>query len=285
MKISNYRKVNRCPLCNSKNIAKKGNLKYSDNVNFSSNEIQITYLPELWKCKQCQSNFVQYTVDAETAKKLYSNGQAFKRWSIEAFDKCKIRNMIDTMSEIFRNKGNVLDVGCNTGELLDFARVFGCKTSGLEFSSASRKILTSKGHKPFASIEDLPGGYDVITAFDLVEHLYDLPSFLKSCHMNLTDNGQLIILTGNIRSLSATLSGSGWWYAQYPEHIVFPSKKFFSKYSGFRVNKWILTYASKDYQSSIFTIGWKIMKGVLRRGYYSGLPSIGPDHILVVLNK
>lgn len=228
---------------------------------------------------------MQNTVDADTAKLLYSTGQSGDRWSKVAFDQNKTHEVIEHMTAIFKDKGNVLDVGCNTGELLDFAQKLGCKTSGVEFSLASREILSEKGHRPYATLEESSWGYDVITAFDLVEHLYDVSAFLKICREKLSAKGRLVILTGNINSLSAKLSATRWWYAQYPEHIVFPSKKYFRKNSGYRIEKWIWTYASIGYKFPIKKICSEILHTVLLRQTFNGLPSIGPDHVLIVLKK
>ena len=149
-------------------------------------------------CALCQSCFVQRTVTEDTAKMLYSTGQAGERWSKKAFDQNKTRDVIDSMAAIFKSKGSVLDVGCNTGTLLDFAHGIGCKTSGVEFSSASREIIVEKGHSAYSTFEETTGEYDVITVFDLVEHLYYVPIFLKGCYEKLTKKGKLIIFTGNI---------------------------------------------------------------------------------------
>lgn len=285
MEINNNAAVSSCPLCSSSSIIQVGILKYREKINFSTHDIELSCTPELWKCRECLSCFVQNTVDAETAKKLYSTGQSGDRWSKMAFDQNKTSEVIKQMSSIFRNADSVLDVGCNTGELLDFAQQFGCQTSGVECSSASREVLKEKGHKPHALLEEAPGEYDVITAFDLIEHLYDIPAFLRSCQAKLSSKGRLVILTGNFNSLSAVLAGSRWWYAQYPEHIVFPSKKYFKEKSGYRVEKWILTYASKGYQSPFKKVWPEIWRAMLHCQTFVGLPSIGPDHVLVLLRK
>ena len=285
MLVNNYKKQVCCPLCKSNKINQKGKLGYRGKVKFSTNQIELNYLPELWKCQDCLSCFVQYTVDSDTAKMLYSIGQGGERWSTVAFDQNKTHNVIDSMEAIFKNKPTVLDVGCNTGELLDFAKSYGCDTSGIEYSSTSREILVDKNHNAYSAFEEVPGKYDVITAFDLVEHLYDVPTFLKGCLEKLNEKGKLVILTGNICSLSAVLASNRWWYAQYPEHIVFPSKKYFTEYSGLRIEKWIPTYASVGYQNSIYNISRGIFKNLLLGINYTGLPSLGSDHILVVLSK
>lgn len=283
--VNNDYRRNACPLCGSQKLYSLGGVSYASPILFSTTHITISCRPELWGCRDCRSCFVQNTVDADTAKLLYSTGQSGDRWSKVAFDQNKTHEVIKHMTAIFKGKGNILDVGCNTGELLDFAQKLGCKTSGVEFSSASREVLSEKGHKSYATLEESPGGYDVITAFDLVEHLYDASAFLKSCHEKLSAKGRLVILTGNINSLSARLSGSRWWYAQYPEHIVFPSKKYFRENSGYRIEKWIWTYASIGYIFPFRRVWSEILHTVLRQQTFNGLPSIGPDHVLIVLKK
>ena len=283
--VNNSIALDRCPLCKSSNITNEGKLDYQGSVIFSTIEIELEQVPELWKCQQCQSCFVQHTVDADTAKILYSTGQAGNRWSTVSFDQNKTQKVIECMGALMKSRGNVLDVGCNTGELLDFAHKLGCKTAGVEFSSASREMLASKGHKAYPTFEEAPGGYDLITAFDLIEHLHDVTAFFEGSKKKLTEKGRLAILTGNIDSISAAMSGKHWWYAQYPEHITFPSKKYFSEYSGLKIEKWIPTYSSKGYQNPIYKAGWGMLKGLLRGRPYTGLPSFGPDHVLLVLSK
>jgi 2-polyprenyl-3-methyl-5-hydroxy-6-metoxy-1,4-benzoquinol methylase len=282
IKIINNIRNDCCLLCHSRNVFKVGNIPYDEPVHFSTNEIELEFIPELWKCSKCNSSFVQNRVPESMAIALYSQGASAERWSREPFQLQKPVNQIECLQQYFSEGSKVLDIGCNTGELLDYAKLLGCETAGVEYSENSREILVGKSHSAFSSMSEVRQKFDVITAFDLVEHLYDMLTFFLNCRNMLNKDGVLIVLTGNIGSLSARLCKSKWWYLRYPEHIAFPSRQYFARYSGFLVKEWVQTYASKGYQC-----GWPLILRGLARGVvksrYNGLPSIGPDHVLAVL--
>ncbi|KPJ94588.1 MAG: hypothetical protein AMJ53_04955 [Gammaproteobacteria bacterium SG8_11] len=285
MKVENSYRWKSCPLCMSSDIYQIGELSYTGKISFSSVEIELKNIPEMWKCQRCRSAFVQNIVAVETARSLYSMGQAGARWPSNDFDKMKTDVVVQIIKNIFKSGGSVLDIGCNTGELLDLAHDFGCVTSGVEYSSSSRAKLASKGHQAYSIAEEAPGEFEVITAFDVVEHLYDVPAFLSDCANKLAENGRLVVMTGNVDCLSAKLSGPRWWYAQFPEHIVFPSTKYFSDYSGLRIEKRILSYAAKSFEYPKYMGLLALLNALLGRRKYTGLPSIVADHVLIVLKK
>jgi SAM-dependent methyltransferase len=283
--IDNHVAYGSCPLCQSNRVFMCGPLDYTGKVNFSSCTIDLARSPELWRCRQCGSGFVQNVVDEVTARSLYSLGQASDRWATQSFKDTKTSLVVERMEKLFRSAGRVADIGCNTGEMLDFARSLGCSTVGLEYSYQSRVVLQEKGHEAYPSFDQVSGLFDIICAFDLIEHLYDVSAFLATCHEKLAVGGKLVLLTGNIETVSARLAGAHWWYMQYPEHIVFPSTRYLTKAPGFRLLTLDKTYASIGYhRSTVLGAAQYIRKWVTRR-HYNGLPSIGPDHMLVVLGK
>jgi len=282
--IANQARYERCPLCSSDRIEAVGAIPYESPTRFSTNDVEFAAAPQLWHCDDCGSSFVQNVVPEEVAVSLYTSGEIGERWSSEPFETIKPKDQLECLERYFRDGARVLDIGCNTGELLDFARSRGCQTAGVEYSAASRRVLEKKGHAAFPSLADVSGQYDVITAFDLVEHFYDIPDFFRRCKALLRKGGVLVILTGDIGSPTARLCKSNWWYLKYPEHIAFPSRKYFARHSGLSVERWLRTYASKGYRAGWGEILGQLARGVVRR-QYSGLPSIGPDHVMVVLKR
>jgi SAM-dependent methyltransferase len=284
-KLENNFRWDSCPLCHSSHVHKFGDADYGAKVQFSTQEIELSNHPEIWNCDRCTSGFVQNIIPKAISESLYSTSPAGERWSITPFEQAKTVEVVNIMRDVFVNSGRVLDVGCNTGQLLDFAKTLGWATSGLEYSDSSREVIHGKGHAAYQSIDQISDQFEVITAFDLVEHLYDVPGFLDRCHAKLAYAGKLIILTGDIQSASAKAAGADWWYAQFPEHIVFPAKKYFEGLSNFTLESWLPTYAAEGYKYPLSRHLMSFIKRVVTGNNYSGQPSLTPDHALIVLTK
>ncbi len=283
--VDNHLRHEVCPLCRSAQIDGLGPLDYRGRARFSTCDVELSRVPELWRCRACGSGFVQNALDEATARRLYTAGEAGDRWSTQPFARNKTRRVVQTLQSLFRPGARLLDVGANTGELLDFARQAGCETAGLEYSESSRAVLRDKGHAAHASFGEADAGYDIITAFDLIEHLYDVPGFLQTCHDRLAPGGRLVLLTGDIHAPSARLAARHWWYVQYPEHIVFPSRAHLGGLPQFRLEALHRTYASVGYQRPALLGVAQLLRKRLQGRHYNGLPSLGPDHMLVILHK
>lgn len=285
IRIDNNLRSSHCPLCGAASIYKVGLINYFSPVYYSTKQVLMLSAPELWKCRICDSGFVQNAVPEKESVSLYRQGEATKRWSDSlTFEQSKTRVAVKTLEKLFKKDTRILDVGCNAGELLDFAKERGCKTFGVEYSLSSLALLKEKGHTAYSSMREVEGLFDLITAFDLVEHLYSLSEFLDICFDKLSTEGHLVFLSGDIRCFCARFTGANWWYVRYPEHITFPSKKFFELHSKFEVIEWISTYASPSYQQPLRRAFKSIAKSLLT-GNYAGLPSLGSDHILSVLKR
>ena len=280
----NYYRRKSCPLCFSERIRLIDQIEYEKPFRFSTHEIQLGAIPELWSCEQCNSWFTQNIFPKETAGELYSKGHSGNRWSQEKFEKQKTIEILNTLKTILKKGSAILDVGCNTGELLDFAKERGCLTAGIELSERSRSILNAKNHQSYETLDCVRERFDVIASFDLIEHLYDVPGFFEKCKDLLTDHGVIVLLTGNIASPSAWICRAKWWYLKYPEHIVFPSRKYYSMHTGLLLEKWIPTYAEVSFKRSPLSVAYWVVRRMLRQTYI-GLPSLGPDHVLIVMKR
>jgi len=284
MQIANNLRYNNCPLCGAVTIHQVGRINYVSPVYYSTQVISLLSPPELWKCDSCHSGFIQNAVPEVESISLYKQGKSEERWASTYHDEPKTKVVAETLKKLFKKKSRVLDIGCNTGEILDFAQKRGCKTFGVEYSLDSLNLLKSKGHIAHSSMEEVEENLDVITAFDLIEHLYDLPKFIEICLDKLSPDGCLVFLTGDICCFWAQSTRANWWYVRYPEHITFPSRKYFELHPKLQVMDWIPTFADRAYDRPKLRVVMSIAKRLLL-GDYSGVPALGPDHALIVIKR
>jgi len=113
----------------------------------------------------------------------------------------------------------VLDVGCGTGSVLA-ALVHSCKFAvGLDISLENYRIVGHNRYKfefVVADAKHLPireEAMDVIMAFEVIEHIDDLSSFLANCTRSLKKGGLLLCSTPNRKYFSG--NAKPW----FPGHI------------------------------------------------------------------
>jgi len=116
---------------------------------------------------------------------------------------------------------SLLDVGCAYGFFLDEARKLGLSVHGLDLSESEIKWMENHlGISGTVGISsNAPAGpFDIITAIEIIEHIYGPHSFLDDLYKRLKDGGILVIHTGAIDTLTAKLLGRWWWYLNPPDH-------------------------------------------------------------------
>lgn len=206
------------------------------------------------KCKKCGLVCLNPQPSFSEIKKLYYEGyfkgKGFDK-GIDYFNGLKYKKGWDHISnsrlkniEKFVKKGRILDIGCSFGEFLDIARKRGWEVNGVELSKFACKTSRNKFKlNPFnGTLEQAKypsETFDVITMFEVIEHLPDPLNTLKECNRILKKNGLIIIQTGNVESLSAKIYGKRWPYFLLG-HLHYFSKKTISKMlekAGFKIVK------------------------------------------------
>jgi 2-polyprenyl-3-methyl-5-hydroxy-6-metoxy-1,4-benzoquinol methylase len=138
------------------------------------------------------------------------------------------RNAARVLSRLEREvKGRrLLDVGCAAGFFLEAARERGWSTFGLELSSFgaqhAREVLKLDVEQ--RSILEPPDGlgpFDVITLWDVIEHIDDPGRALRIVRRMIADGGRVLVSTGDVRSWLARLTRSRWRLFADPTHLWF----------------------------------------------------------------
>jgi 2-polyprenyl-3-methyl-5-hydroxy-6-metoxy-1,4-benzoquinol methylase len=123
-------------------------------------------------------------------------------------------------------KAKWLDVGCGLGFLMDVAFDEGFVVSGVEFSLPAIQYIRSKYTFPVTygllSEIEFDEKYDVVSMFDVIEHLIDPISDLQKLRQHIEDDGILIIQTMDCDSLVSKLLGKKLEdFRRTREHLFF----------------------------------------------------------------
>jgi SAM-dependent methyltransferase len=131
----------------------------------------------------------------------------------------------------------VLEVGCGTGSFTEALGKKGFDCTGLELNSAAVAVCQSKGLTVYNELIDKhlernAGKYDVVCAFQVLEHIFDVHTFLNECLQCLRPGGLLILAVPN----------NNPWYLRYdkyhllnlpPHHAGLWSEATFNKLEAF----------------------------------------------------
>jgi 2-polyprenyl-3-methyl-5-hydroxy-6-metoxy-1,4-benzoquinol methylase len=135
----------------------------------------------------------------------------------------------NTVSEREPSAPRLLDLGCGTGVFLDEARSAGFDVEGVEVSAYAADQARARGlvvhGAPLDTIDFASADFDVVTLWDVIEHVPDPMATLEQAAAALRRGGVLALSTGDVTSLCARLSGAHWHLFTLPEHLCFFSPR------------------------------------------------------------
>jgi 2-polyprenyl-3-methyl-5-hydroxy-6-metoxy-1,4-benzoquinol methylase len=140
----------------------------------------------------------------------------------------------------YKQSGTLLDLGCSSGSFLEFMRSEAWKLYGIEMSAeVARTAEVRTSAKVFVGeILDAsfpPESFDVITCFDVLEHLYEPRRVMARVGEWLKPGGIFYVLVPNIDSAEARVFASYWHGLELPRHLFHyspASLKFLAKSAG-----------------------------------------------------
>jgi 2-polyprenyl-3-methyl-5-hydroxy-6-metoxy-1,4-benzoquinol methylase len=101
--------------------------------------------------------------------------------------------------QYINNTDSVLDIGCGSGKFIDLCKINNPSQNvqGLELNTKCVKELKSKNYDVYnATIQEFSTTgkkFDTICTFQVLEHIYDINSFISACLNSLKTDGRLII--------------------------------------------------------------------------------------------
>ena len=217
--VDNFIKIN-CPACNEE--------KFTE----AFKKDLFTYV----LCNQCGTLFVNPRPSFKTLNQFYSESPSNKYW-VEYFFKPVIEARRDKIfkprAEQISQKfpefksGRIGDIGAGFGLFLEELRkIWGsAEYVAIEPSVEMAKICHDKGFVVIPDmLEDIVGcdeKFDVLTSFELFEHLYNPGNFLGKVNKLLKKDGYFIMTTLNVQGFDIQLLWEKSKSVSPPHHLNF----------------------------------------------------------------
>jgi len=263
---------------------------------------------KLVKCSSCGLVYVADPPSQIELEKLYSFETGYhKKFADEQaavqFDLSSAKKHFDLIPRS-RKPGRILDIGCSAGLFLNHARENGWEAFGIELSPDTSEIARKKyglnvhtGRLEKNTFE--PESFDVVTMWDVIEHLEDPTSVLSMVRDILKPGAILLFETPNIDGLFPRISYkianavNYWPHPEPPGHLFQFSKQTVEQLlvlSGFEIVAVHDHHIPYGYSFGSLAANFTSPKRLLYSATFAPLAFIGPlvgsgDSIIVVARK
>jgi SAM-dependent methyltransferase len=123
----------------------------------------------------------------------------------------------------------ILDVGCAAGYFLRIAQQAGHDVHGVELSAAiaveavqvlgADRVHVGTLAEAMAARNYAPQSFDLVTLWDVIEHLPEPQQVLRQIRTLIKPGGKLLLETQNVSSRWARLLGRRWHHYKHDEHL------------------------------------------------------------------
>ncbi len=209
-----------CPFCGEPKNRYIGDV--TESALFAGIHVAVPGRPSLFECPNCALLFKDPLGDEKALESLYKLG-ASSTWGGSVTSRKDWAFADSWLSQKYRG-GEILDVGCWDGRFLG-SLSHHWKKFGIEIHREAATSAAAKGIKiigdTFSALCSLLSAFDVITVFDVFEHVVRPREFFSSLIRNLKAGGIIIMASGNSDSWPAGFARNRYWYCSSAEHRIF----------------------------------------------------------------
>jgi 2-polyprenyl-3-methyl-5-hydroxy-6-metoxy-1,4-benzoquinol methylase len=187
--------TNRCPLCGNRQVRELEKINTKQLVKMYSQGFQVSILAEFAGCPEVSLNrcevcdLIFYTPMITGSEDFYRQLQKFDWYYMDD------KNEYDYAKNFIRASDDVLEIGCGKGvfsKKIAFHSYLGLEFSPEAIAGAKESGLCVLNESIERHAQKNANKYDVVFAFQVLEHIADIESFIKSCLACLKPDGILI---------------------------------------------------------------------------------------------
>jgi SAM-dependent methyltransferase len=188
------------------------------------------------ECAGCKLQFLAWHLTADDLARFYSDG--YFTGDTERKGYLDYAGDGDNLRQTFRAKferlpqgqkpGRLLDVGAAMGFFLEVAAAAGWQATGLEVSSYAARQACDRGLNVVcgSSLDVFSGqSFDLVTMWDVIEHLNDPAQTLRQIAGLLAPGGRLVVSTGDTSHPFTRMLGRHARIYAPPQHLFFFSRR------------------------------------------------------------
>jgi 2-polyprenyl-3-methyl-5-hydroxy-6-metoxy-1,4-benzoquinol methylase len=221
-------KLEQCNVCGNKNST-----MFLQGKDYFLTQEEFTIV----KCDDCGFLFVNPRPNVNDVNRYYKSEEYISHSNTKQGLLNKVYHIIRKRNHLkkfylispYKKGGRILDIGCATGEFLNFMKDRNWEATGVEPDIAAQNFAKTRYNLNVFSEDFLdntkPEKFDVITMWHVLEHVYNLSQRLQQIKRLLTKDGVVIIAVPNSDCYDANLYGKFWAGYDLPRHIYHFSQK------------------------------------------------------------
>lgn len=196
----------------------------------------------LTRCKDCSFVFTNPRPEENNLEKYYQSDEYFSHskkkkglitFLYDAVKNYSLNKKYQLISKIIP-EGNILDIGCATGEFLNYFKLKGWNCMGIEPAENPRNYAIENYHLEVKTEDALDNftkeSFDVITMWHVLEHVPNLKERIQQIERLLKPDGLLIIALPNYLSWDAKHYETFWAGYDVPRHLYHFSQQSISTF-------------------------------------------------------
>lgn len=186
------------------------------------------------RCAECGLHYLHPRLTAGAIEQIYRDPSYYEGGSSGYSDasyafqepalRATFRRFLLNLRRRRLTGGQLLEVGCGPGYLLDEARDFFDRRFGTEFSPEIAAIARGTEAQVFAGgIEQVPAElkFHCVIATQVIEHVYDPLTFVRQLVDRTLPGGHIVLATPDIGGVLRKIMGRRWPSFKTPEHAVY----------------------------------------------------------------